>query len=215
MALQPHRLEFKPRRLEFIFGMVLAMAVTILAITTWAAPRIPRAIRLRRSRRFTGLNTGICTKGYRLSKKFLRATDRAAFVRRLVPFPRCPFRPNSECPTHPALHMTTPFHGGQISVSFLHLRQGRELLRELIPGLRAVRDHLKGSVRTEPAIIFWRQISSSGQDGLQCPSCARPRHMRLGLPAAVLGSPRPLFSPCSPPWSAAASRPAFVRNNPL
>jgi hypothetical protein len=28
----------KPRRLEFIFGMVLAMAVTILAITTWAAP---------------------------------------------------------------------------------------------------------------------------------------------------------------------------------
>jgi hypothetical protein len=38
MALQPHRLEFKPHRLEFIFGMVLAMAVTILAITTWAAP---------------------------------------------------------------------------------------------------------------------------------------------------------------------------------
>jgi len=66
-----------------------------------------------------------------------------------------------------------------------------------------------------PPIIFWRQISSSGQDGLQCPSCARPRHMRLGLLAAVLGSPRPLFSPCSPPWSAAASRPAFVRNNPL
>jgi hypothetical protein len=31
MALKPHRL-------EFIFGMVLAMAVTILAITTWAAP---------------------------------------------------------------------------------------------------------------------------------------------------------------------------------
>jgi hypothetical protein len=28
----------KPHRLEFIFGMVLAMAVTILAITTWAAP---------------------------------------------------------------------------------------------------------------------------------------------------------------------------------
>jgi hypothetical protein len=36
MALQPHRLEFKPHRLEFIFGMVLAMAMTILAITTWA-----------------------------------------------------------------------------------------------------------------------------------------------------------------------------------
>ena len=31
MALKPHRL-------EFIFGMVLAIAVTILAITTWAAP---------------------------------------------------------------------------------------------------------------------------------------------------------------------------------
>jgi hypothetical protein len=31
MALKPHRL-------ELIFGMVLAMAVTILAITTWAAP---------------------------------------------------------------------------------------------------------------------------------------------------------------------------------
>jgi hypothetical protein len=37
MALQPHRLEFKPNRIEFIFAMVLAMAVTILAITTWAA----------------------------------------------------------------------------------------------------------------------------------------------------------------------------------
>ena len=35
MALQPHRLEFKPHRLEFIFAMVLAMAVTILAILTW------------------------------------------------------------------------------------------------------------------------------------------------------------------------------------
>ena len=58
-----------------------------------------------------------------------------------------------------------------------------------------------------PPIIFWRQISSSGQDGLQCPSCARPRHMRLGLLAAVLGSPRPLFSPCSPPWSAPAVKP--------
>jgi hypothetical protein len=38
MALQPHRLEFKTHRLEFIFGMVLATAVTVLAITTWAAP---------------------------------------------------------------------------------------------------------------------------------------------------------------------------------
>jgi hypothetical protein len=68
MALQPHRLEFKPHRLEFIFGMVLAMAVTILAITTWAAPRILTTIRLRRSRRFTGLTTRICTKGYGLSR---------------------------------------------------------------------------------------------------------------------------------------------------
>jgi hypothetical protein len=41
MALQPHRLEFKPHRVEFIFAMVLAMAVTILAITTWAAPPNP------------------------------------------------------------------------------------------------------------------------------------------------------------------------------
>ena len=41
MALQPHRLEFKPHRLEFIFAMVLAMAVTVLAITTWAAPPNP------------------------------------------------------------------------------------------------------------------------------------------------------------------------------
>jgi hypothetical protein len=38
MALQQHRLEFKRHRFEFIFGMVLAIAVTILAITTWAAP---------------------------------------------------------------------------------------------------------------------------------------------------------------------------------
>ena len=36
MALQPHRL-------EFIFGMVLAMAVTILAIRTWAAPPNPES----------------------------------------------------------------------------------------------------------------------------------------------------------------------------
>jgi hypothetical protein len=38
MALRPHRLEFKSHRPEFIFGMVLAMAVTIVTITTWAAP---------------------------------------------------------------------------------------------------------------------------------------------------------------------------------
>jgi hypothetical protein len=41
MAFQPHRLEFKPHRFEFIFAMILAMAVTILAITTWAAPSNP------------------------------------------------------------------------------------------------------------------------------------------------------------------------------
>jgi hypothetical protein len=38
MALQPHRLEFKSHKLEFIFGMVLAMAMTILAMTTWGGP---------------------------------------------------------------------------------------------------------------------------------------------------------------------------------
>jgi hypothetical protein len=37
MALRPHRLEFKLHRFEFIFAMVLAMTMTILAITTWAA----------------------------------------------------------------------------------------------------------------------------------------------------------------------------------
>src|SRR5438132_1579011 len=42
IALQPHRL-VKPHSLEFIFGMVLAMAVTILAITTWAAPPNPES----------------------------------------------------------------------------------------------------------------------------------------------------------------------------
>ena len=42
MALQPHRL-VKPHSLEFIFGMVLAMAVTILAITTWAASSNPES----------------------------------------------------------------------------------------------------------------------------------------------------------------------------
>ena len=67
MALQPHRLEFKSHRLEFIFGMVLAMAVTILAITTWAAlpnPESDSAMPLFPREMFTGLNTGICTKGY-------------------------------------------------------------------------------------------------------------------------------------------------------
>ena len=43
MALQPHRLEFKPHRFEFIFAMVLAMAVTILAMTTRAAPSNPES----------------------------------------------------------------------------------------------------------------------------------------------------------------------------
>jgi hypothetical protein len=33
----------KPDRLAFIFGMVLAMAVTIPAITTWAAPPDPKS----------------------------------------------------------------------------------------------------------------------------------------------------------------------------
>jgi hypothetical protein len=41
MALRPHRLEFKPHRFEFILGMILAMTMTILAITTWAAPSNP------------------------------------------------------------------------------------------------------------------------------------------------------------------------------
>ena len=36
MALQPHRL-------EFTFGMILAMAVTILTITTWAGPANPES----------------------------------------------------------------------------------------------------------------------------------------------------------------------------
>jgi hypothetical protein len=31
----------EPARLAFVFGMVLAMAVTILAIMTWAAPIPP------------------------------------------------------------------------------------------------------------------------------------------------------------------------------
>jgi hypothetical protein len=44
MALQPHRLEFKSHRLELIFGMVLAMAATILTITTWAAPSNPESV---------------------------------------------------------------------------------------------------------------------------------------------------------------------------
>ena len=63
MALQPHRLKFKPHKFEFILGMALAMAMTILAMTTWAAPRILTTFRLRRSRRFTGLTTRMCTEG--------------------------------------------------------------------------------------------------------------------------------------------------------
>jgi hypothetical protein len=39
MPLQPHRLEFRP--FEFIFAMILAMAVTVLTITTWAGPSNP------------------------------------------------------------------------------------------------------------------------------------------------------------------------------
>jgi hypothetical protein len=35
MALQPHRLEFKPHTVECIFATVLAMAL-IIAATTWA-----------------------------------------------------------------------------------------------------------------------------------------------------------------------------------
>ena len=33
----------KPDRLAFVFGLVLAVAVTILAITTWAAPPNPES----------------------------------------------------------------------------------------------------------------------------------------------------------------------------
>jgi hypothetical protein len=33
----------KADRLAFVFGMVLALAVTILAITTWAAPPNPES----------------------------------------------------------------------------------------------------------------------------------------------------------------------------
>jgi hypothetical protein len=33
----------KPDRLVFVFWMVVAMAVTILAITTWAAPPSPES----------------------------------------------------------------------------------------------------------------------------------------------------------------------------
>ena len=33
----------KPDRLAFIFGMAVAVAMTILAITTWAAPPDPEA----------------------------------------------------------------------------------------------------------------------------------------------------------------------------
>jgi hypothetical protein len=57
MALKPHPLEFKPHRLEFILAMVLAMAVTAKRSRHRRPPRILRVIGLRRSRRFTGLNT--------------------------------------------------------------------------------------------------------------------------------------------------------------
>jgi hypothetical protein len=56
----------KPGMLAFVFGMVLAMGMTILSITTWAAPRILRESgqrHLRRRKRYTGLKIGLCTKG--------------------------------------------------------------------------------------------------------------------------------------------------------
>ncbi len=34
----------KPDRLAFVFGMVLAIAVAIVAITTWAAPPNPESV---------------------------------------------------------------------------------------------------------------------------------------------------------------------------
>jgi ABC transporter substrate binding protein len=40
MALRPYRLEFKPHRLEFIFGMVLAMAALLGAAVAWSRPVI-------------------------------------------------------------------------------------------------------------------------------------------------------------------------------
>ena len=43
MALQPHRLEFKPHRLEFIFAMVLAMAVTVLDHDVGGPPPNPES----------------------------------------------------------------------------------------------------------------------------------------------------------------------------
>jgi small neutral amino acid transporter SnatA (MarC family) len=49
----------KTDSLAFRFAMVLALAVIVLLVTTWAAPRILRTIRLHRSRvatRFIGLN---------------------------------------------------------------------------------------------------------------------------------------------------------------
>jgi hypothetical protein len=56
---------------EAWLGMVLAMVVTILAITTGAPRRIVRTIRLCRSprgKRSTGLNTGMRTKGRQLRR---------------------------------------------------------------------------------------------------------------------------------------------------
>ena len=53
--------------LVLTFGLVLAMALVVLAITTWAdSSRIPMAIRLRQSRRerrLTELKIGIRTEG--------------------------------------------------------------------------------------------------------------------------------------------------------
>jgi len=41
----------KPDRLAFRFGVVLAVALIVLAIMTWAAPQILRALRLGQIRR--------------------------------------------------------------------------------------------------------------------------------------------------------------------
>ena len=55
----------EPDWLAFRFGVVLAVAMTILAIRRGRAPRILTAIRLRRSRggkRSTGLSSRMCTE---------------------------------------------------------------------------------------------------------------------------------------------------------
>jgi hypothetical protein len=55
----------KPDRLAFVFGMVLAMAVTIVAITTWAAPPASRELLGCADRvEATDLPENIFNKGY-------------------------------------------------------------------------------------------------------------------------------------------------------